>query len=136
MPRKPESDAMRALKGTSKRPRKGPEPAPQDTLTKLPAPPPWVAGSPAASAEWQRCGNVLITIGGLRESTLSVFGHYCCAHADVLAIREAGRVPNPPQLAGLLALSKAFRLTGTSTPLVTPTQKPLNPFEAFKNNWR
>lgn len=132
MPRQPKSDAMRRLKGTDKRPRKGPEPAPKDTLTELPAAPAWVAASPAALAEWDRCGKVLISIGGLRESTLSTFGHYCCAHSDVLAVRQDGGIPKPPLVASLLALSKSFRLTGLSTPLAQPTKKSVNPFDAFR----
>lgn len=133
-PRKP--DAMKRIRGTFRPCRKAEKGTEIPVLAVLPPPPAWLS-APAALAEWQRAGKILIALGGLTDASLNLFAHTCQLHSSILDAYAAGRIPKPPELAQFLAYAKSFRLVGTSTGLAAPAAaKSVNPFEALKNNWR
>lgn len=132
MPRPRTPEKLKEMRGTAQPCRKRPELTPKDVLKVLPTAPLWVSNSPAAADEWLRLGSLLVAAGALTRSSLTAFGHLCLTHADMLAIRAAGKSPTGPQQASYLALCRAFRATAISTPAVAPQTNTANPFDRFK----
>lgn len=104
-----------------------------ESLTDVPEPPDWLPNAHAVK-EWRRLAPILVVNKLLAEADLSVFGHMCAVHGQMVALWSANLTPTGHLISQYHSLAAAFGLSPAWRGKVKPSgdKDAGNAFAKFK----
>ncbi len=133
MPQPPKHRHLKAISGTERKDRDGPDNGVELPLATDAAPPDWLPNAHAVK-EWHRLAPILMANGLLTEGGSTAFAHLCAIHGKIVQLWSAGECPSGSLIAQYRNLCNDFGLTPIAQCKVKPVSEKEqgNPFDKNK----